>query len=158
MKCPVNSPKTVETEDEEVKSSQDEAKTNIDIPDKVKGFEYAELFKNDKFVKNDNFRLLFVSQKLEYTKPMLDTCILVSVDEDRMRKEEQRIKLRRRNQRSEKVVQKELEFIEACFEGNLDKVTSMLGKYPVSANSNDLHGNTALMEAALKGHVEIVKK
>ena len=44
--------------------------------------------------KNDNFRIVFVSQKLEYPKVMLDTCILVSIDEVKMKQEEERIKLK----------------------------------------------------------------
>lgn len=68
---------------------------------------------------------------------MLDMCQLVSVDEDIMKKEEERIKLRRfkANKKSAKIIQKELEFIEACFNGNIEKVKDMMTKDPVSANS-----------------------
>lgn len=91
---------------------------------------------------------------------MLDNLILVSIDEDKLKIEEDQIKLKwikgkRKNQA--KIIQKELEFIEACFDGDAQKVKEFLKKNPVSANTCDLHDNTALMEASLKGHVEVCK-
>ena len=52
-------------------------------------------------------------------------------------------------------LQNDIQFVEACFEGDIDKVKEMMQEHPVGANSRDLHDNTALMEASLKGHTEI---
>jgi ankyrin repeat protein len=137
--------------------SVDETKEEESPTNKSKIFR-KETKNNNVFEKNDNFRIIFVSQKLEYPKVMLDTCILVSIDEEKMKIEEDRIKLkwiRGKRKKQPEMFQKELGFVEAWFDGDFEKFKELLHKYPMSANTWDLHENTALMEAALKGHVEI---
>ena len=66
--------------------------------------------------KHDNFRLIFVSSKLEYPRSMLDDCILVSIDEDKCRKEKELTRLKRIKgvyKKSPKRIQKELDFLDA---------------------------------------------
>lgn len=69
---------------------------------------------------------------------MLDNCILVSIDEEKLKKEEDRIKLKwikRKGKKQAKKLQIDLEFTEACFEGDQKKVEEYMKKYPVSANT-----------------------
>lgn len=56
-----------------------------------------------------------------------------------------------------KLIQTELDFIDACFDGKYEEVKKMLGKSGLSANTKDFNDNTALMEAALKGNLKICK-
>lgn len=108
--------------------------------------------------KTDKFRLIFVSQKLEYPKSMLDDLVIISIDDDKCRREKERIILKRMkgncNSNAEKM-QNDLEFIDACFEGNYELVKQSLNTGGLNANTKDFSDNTALMQAALKGHYKI---
>ena len=65
--------------------------------------------------------------------------------------------LNRPNPKQAENLQQKLEFVEAWFDGNIDKVAKMMDGKGFSANTKDLHGNTALMEAALMGRYKIWK-
>jgi hypothetical protein len=109
---------------------------------------------------NGNFRLIFVSTKLEYPKMLLSEWILISVDEETWKLENEIQKYRRIKglfKKNPKKLQQEHKFIEACFEGDYDTITVFLQQFGLNANTTDLNGNTALMQAALKGHLKTCK-
>ncbi|CAI2386120.1 unnamed protein product [Moneuplotes crassus] len=109
---------------------------------------------------DENFRLIFVSSKLEYPKSMLENCILIGIEEEKLLMEKELTKFKRVrgvNKKDPARMQMENEFVEACFEGNLDKVKEMLKTPWVNANTKDLNLNTCLMQAALKGHLNVCK-
>lgn len=120
---------------------------------------YEEFQKTEKVdMKSANFRLIIVFQRLELSKQILDKCVLVSVDEEKIERESNKIMLQIFNRPNPKLaehLQQRLDFIEACFEGDYDKVKSMLDGKDFTADTHDLNGNTALMEAALKGWYKI---
>lgn len=61
------------------------------------------------------------------------------------------------NKKNPSQMQLESEFLEACFEGDLEKVKKLLEIKGLNANTRDLNSNTALMQAALKGNLGICK-
>ena len=108
-------------------------------------------------VKDTNFRIIFVSRRLEYPSDILDSAVLVTIDEEILDKEVELIKLNRVKWSNKPVaqIQKELDFVDACFNGRYEDWKEMLCKDGMSANIKDLNGNTALMEASLQGHIKI---
>ena len=108
-------------------------------------------------VKYTNFRIIFVSRRLEYPRDMLESAVLVTIDEEILKKENELLRLNRVKWSNKPVtqIQKELDFVEAWFSGRYEDWKQMLCKEGMSANAKDLNGNTALMEAALQGHSKI---
>ena len=73
--------------------------------------------------KYSNFRIIFVSRKLEYPKDLLESSVLVSIDEEIIEKEKDLLKLNRVkwSNKPVKQIQKELDFVDACFNGMYDE-------------------------------------